>query len=185
MSERALENAIEQVFGESFNDLDDDGKSAAVAALNRLYDDYGNVNAKKLTAQYIAKCVSERSPYVYTQLTGHLETEYIPLSIIGTRPITSYRYVYSDSRQEVTMTYGARSYRFRVGSNVVTLTDGTQQEIKNYKVEFQNTPYIDENTAKTYFECDAEYISGTRYALCVTKKVKEQTDALYKELTGS
>ena len=185
MSERALTNAIEQVLGESFNELDDDGKSAAIAAMNRLYDEYKNVNAKKLASSYISKSVSERSPYVYTQLTGHSEAEYIPLSLIGTKPISSYRYVYSDSRQEATMTYGARSLRFRVGSDVVTLADGTQQKIKNYKVEFQNTPYIDENTAKTFFECEAEYITGTRYAICVTKKIKEQTDELYKELTGS
>ena len=184
MSERTLTNAIEQVLGESFNELDDDGKSAAIAAMDRLYDEYKNVNAKKLAASYISKSVSERSPYVYTQLTGHSEAEYIPLSLIGTKPISSYRYVYSDSRQEATMTYGARSLRFRVGSDVVTLADGTQQKIQNYKVEFQNTPYIDENTAKTFFECEAEYITGTRYAICVTKKIKEQADELYQELTG-
>lgn len=158
MSERTLTNAIEQVLGESFNELDDDGKSAAIAAMDRLYDEYKNVNAKKLAASYISKSVSERSPYVYTQLTGHSEAEYIPLSLIGTKPISSYRYVYSDSRQEATMTYGARSLRFRVGSDVVTLADGTQQKIQNYKVEFQNTPYIDENTAKTFFECEADIL---------------------------
>ena len=82
------------------------------------------------------------------------------------------------------MTYGARSLRFRVGANVVTLADGTEQEIKKYKVEFQNTPYIDEGTAKTYFECEAEYIAGTKYGACVTKKVNENADALYEALTG-
>ena len=184
MSESALLNAIEQILGGSFDELDAEGKIAAAVALDRLYDNYSNVNAKKLAAQFITRCMSERNPYAYTQLSGHAETEYIPLSTIGTKPITSYRYVYSDSRQEATMTYGARSYQFRVGAKVVGLSDGTEQEIKNYKVEFQNTPYIDEATAMTYFNCEAEYITNTKYAACLTTKVKEKADTLYKALTG-
>ncbi|MDD7641530.1 MAG: hypothetical protein PUK75_03450 [bacterium] len=184
MSEMALLNAIEQVLGGSFDELDAEGKVAAATALDWLYDDYSNVNAKALAKQFITKCMSQRSPYVYTQLSGHSEAQYIPLSTIGNRSISSYRYVYSDSRREATMTYGAKSYQFRVGANVVTLTDGTEQEIKKYKVEFQNTPYIDEDTAKTYFDCEAEYIVDTRYGACLTKKVKEKADSLYEALTG-
>ena len=184
MSERALLNAIEQVLGGSFDELDAEGKVAAATALDWLYDEYSNVNAKKLAKQFITKCMSQRSPYVYTQLSGHPEAQYIPLSTIGNRSISSYRYVYSDSRQEATMTYGAKSYRFRVGAKVVTLTDGTEQEIKKYKVEFQNTPYIDEDTAKTYFNCEAEYIVDTKYGACLTTKVKEKADSLYEALTG-
>ena len=82
------------------------------------------------------------------------------------------------------MTYGAKSYQFRVGAKVVGFSDGTEQEIKNYKVEFQNTPYIDEATSMTYFDCEAEYITDTRYGACLTKKVKEKADTLYKALTG-
>lgn len=184
MSESALLNAIEQILGGSFDELDAEGRIAASVALDRLYDNYSNVNAKKLAAQFITRCMSERNPYAYTQLSGHAETEYIPLSTIGTKPITSYRYVYSDSRQEATMTYGAKSYQFRVGAKVVGLSDGTEQEIKNYKVEFQNTPYIDEATSMTYFDCEAEYIINTKYAACLTKNVKEKADTLYKALTG-
>lgn len=184
MSETALLNAIRQILGGDFDELDAEGKVAAAAALDRLYDDYSNVNAKKLASQFISKCMSEHSPYVYIQLRGHTETEYIPLSTIGTKPITTYRYVYSDSRQEATMTYGAKSYRFRVGAKVVTLTDGTEQEIQKYKVEFQNTPYIDEDTAKTYFDCEAEYITDTNYSACLTTKVKDKADTLYQALTG-
>ena len=183
MSETALLNAIEQVLGGSFDELNAEGKVAAAAALDRIYDDYRNVNAQRLASRFITKCMSARSPYVYKQLDGHLETEYIPLSTIGTRPITSYRYVYNDSRQEATLTYGAKTLCFRVGAKTVTLTDGTEQQIK-YKVEFQNTPYIDEGTAKEYFECEAEYITGTKYGACLTKKVKEKADALYQALAG-
>ena len=184
MSERALLNAIEQILGGSFDELDAEGKVAAATALDWLYDEYSNVNAKALAKQFITKCMSQRSPYVYTQLSGHPEAQYIPLSTIGNRSISSYRYVYSDSRQEATMTYGAKSYRFRVGAKVVTLTDGTEQEIQKYKVEFQNTPYIDEDTAKTYFNCEAEYIVDTKYGACLTTKVKEKADSLYEALTG-
>ena len=184
MSETALLNAIEQILGGSFEELDAEGKIAAAVALDRLYDNFSNVNAQKLASRFISRCMSQRSPYVYTQLSGHAETEYIPISLIGTRPISSYRYVYSDSRQEATMTYGARSLRFRVGANVVTLADGTEQEIKKYKVEFQNTPYIDEGTAKTYFECEAEYIAGTKYGAWVTKQATEEAEGLEQALPG-
>ena len=98
--------------------------------------------------------------------------------------MTIFRFVYNDSKREAPMTSGSTPLRFRVGANIVTLTDGTEQEIKNYKVEFQNTPYIDENTAKTYFDCESEYIVDTRYAACLTKSIREKADALYKALTG-
>ena len=183
MSETALLNAIEQILGGSFDELDAEGKIAASAALDRLFTDYSNPNAKKLAARFITKCMSQGNIYAYTQLSGHTETEYIALSMLG-KPVTSYRYVYNDSRQEATMTSGSRTLRFRVGAKVVVLTDGTEQEIKKYKVEFQNSPYIDENTAKTYFDCESEYIVDTRYAACLTKSIREKADALYKALTG-
>lgn len=184
MSEQALLNAIEQILGGSFDELDAEGRIAVAAALDRLYDNYSNVNARKLAKQFITICVSEKNPYAYTKLKNQSDTEYISLATIGTKPVSSYRYVYSDSRQEATMTYGARSYQFRVGAKVVGMSDGTEQEIKKYKVEFQNTPYIDEETAKTYFNCEAEYIIDTDYSACLTKQVKEKADMLYEALTG-
>ena len=184
MSEQMLTNAIEQVLGAPFSELGADGKIAAAVAMDRLYDNYSNVNAKSLAKQFITNCVSENSPYVYAKLSGHSETEYISLAIIGNRVVTPYRYVYSDFREEATMTYGATSYRFRVGARVVTFADMTTQSIDRYKVEFQTVPYIDEGTAKTYFGCEAEYIADTNYSACVNKKVGEQADQLYNTLTG-
>lgn len=184
MSETMLKNAIEQVLGASFDELSADGKVAAAVAMDRLYDNYSNVNAKSLAKQFITTCASESSPYVYAKLSGHSETEYISLAIIGNRVVTPYRYVYSESREEATMTLGATSYRFRVGGRVVTLTDMTTQSIDKYKVEFQSVPYIDESTAKTYFDCEAEYIADTNYSACVNKTVGDQADELYNALTG-
>ena len=48
MSETALLNAIEQILGGSFEELDAEGKIAAAVALDRLYDNFSNVNAQKL-----------------------------------------------------------------------------------------------------------------------------------------
>ena len=184
MSEQMLKNAIEQALGGSFSELGADGKVAAAVAMDRLYDNYSNVNAKTLAKQFITTCASENSPYVYAKLSGHSETEYISLAIIGNRVVTPYRYVYSDFREEATMTHGSTSYRFRVGARVVTFSDMTTQSIDRYKVEFQTVPYIDEDTAKTYFGCEAEYIADTNYSVCVNKKVAEQADQLYNTLTG-
>ena len=184
MSERTLKNAIEQTLGSSFDQLDQTAQSAAIAAMDQLYDQYKNVNAGNLAKQYVTTAVSERNPFIYAKLEGHTETEYVSLQVLGNRAVTPYRYVYSDFREEATMTYGATSYRFRVGSNVVTLSDLTTQSIKPYKVEFQTVPYIDENTAKTYFDCEAEYIADTNYSVCINKKMKEQADKLYSALTG-
>ncbi len=184
LSEQVLLNAINEVFGASFDELDAKGRVAVAAGLDMLYDSYSNVNAKTLAGQYISRCASQGSPYVYTKLSGHAETEYLSLATLGNRKATSYRYVYSDSRQEATLTYGATSYSFRVGASVVELADGTQKSIDTYKVEFQNVPYIDEATAKTYFACEAEYIAGTDYSACLTKSIKEKAEELYKTLTN-
>lgn len=174
---------ISQVFGGTFDSLSAENQIAAVAALEWLYEEYGNANAASLAQQYAGLSSRNGNPYVYTQLADHKEIRYLPLNV--TARASGFRYVYSDSRQEATLTSARQTLRFRVGSSQVTKTDNTVEEIKNYKVEYQiNTPYVDQNTAQKYFDCEAAYISNTDYGVCLNAKIRALADTLYQAFTG-
>ena len=177
-----LKNLIEEVFGGSFEELDANSQLAAAVALDWLFDKHSNVNASALAKEYITQCKLNNHPYVYTQFKEQKQMQFLPIPVMA--DASGYRYVYSDSRREATLTKRATTYRFLVGSNKITFTDGTQAEMDTYKIEFQDTPYIDEVTAKQYFECEAEYVIDTNYGACLTKQIKEAAEKLYKAFAG-
>ena len=135
-----------------------------------------------MAKEYITQCKLNNHPYVYTQFKEQKQMQFLPIPVMA--DASGYRYVYSDSRREATLTKRATTYRFLVGSNQITFTDGTQAEMDTYKIEFQDTPYIDEVTAKQYFECEAEYIFNTNYGVCLTKEIKEAAEKLYEAFAG-
>lgn len=178
-----LENMIAQAFGGAFDSLSAEQQLAVVAALEWLYEEYGNTNARTLAQQYAQSCSSAGNPYIYTQLSDVRDTKYAPLAVLA--QASGYRYVYSDSKQEATLTAHGATLSFRVGSNKVTKTDGTVLEIKNYKVEYQNNlPYVDQDTAETYFSCKTVYVTDSSYGICLNKTAENLADTLYQVFTG-
>ncbi len=178
-----LENMIAQTFGGSFASLSTGQQSAAAAALEWLYEKNGNANAKTLAQQYAQISSRAGNPFVYTQLLDVRDTKYAPLAVLA--QASGYRYVYSDSKQEATLTAHGATLSFRVGSNKVTKTDGTVLEIKNYKVEYQNNlPYVDQDTAETYFSCSLVYVTDTDYGICLDDETEGLAQELYQVFAG-
>jgi len=173
LSEDDLLALVEGIFGNSFDNLSDSEKAAATAALNRIGQS-GSRHGADLARVFLNQCVGEGNPYVFRKLKG-VSTEHIPLKLIGV--CGGYRYLYSDSEKEVTLTRRSSVYRFTVYSDQVTLWDGTTEKM-TASVKVQNLPYLAEEDAMKYFSCGAEYIDTTDYGIVLNVKMQELADEM-------
>lgn len=154
---------IEEVMGAPFDDLNDNQKAAVVAALDQIGES-GNQTAADMAKSCLNQCVREGNRYVYLKLKGN-EREYLPLQLIAS--CEGYRYVYSDSKMEVTLSKKLLVYRFKVYRDEVQLLDHTAEKLES-SVKIQgDSPYLLETDAEHYFTCEAEYIDNTEYGVCL------------------
>ena len=81
------------------------------------------------------------------------------------------------------MTKGSVIYIFKRGSNeMYKQSTSNDPEILTEKIVYSGQIYIAEDDAQNYFNCLAEYLFNTQYAVCLTgskqSKVDEYTQAL-------
>ncbi|MBD5527298.1 MAG: hypothetical protein HDR02_02665 [Lachnospiraceae bacterium] len=177
LREEDIQAAIEAVFGDAFDNLSDADKAAATAALNRVGQS-GNRQAADMAQTFLNQCVKDGNGYIFQKLKGE-SAEYIPLRLIGL--CSGYRYVYSDSRKEVTLTKKSNVFRFTVYSDQMVRQDGSKEKLTT-PVKVQNVPYLAEEDAIACFQCQAEYIDTTDYGVALSsqmqKRAQELVDAL-------
>lgn len=167
--EEDLSAMIEEVMGAPFDELDDRRKAAVTAALNRIGES-GNQAAARMAASCLNQCVREGNRYLYRKLKGESK-EYLPLHLIAF--CAGYRYVYSDSKMEVTLSKKLSVYRFFVYQDTAALLDGSTEKLDGY-VKLQNdVPYLPEADAGRWFGCEAEYIDNTEYGICLGPKASQ------------
>lgn len=177
LREEDIQTAIEAVFGDAFDNLGDADKAAATAALNRVGQS-GNRQAADMAQSFLNQCVKDGNGYIFQKLKGE-STEHIPLRLIGL--CSGYRYVYSDSRKEVTLTKRSNVFHFTVYSDQMVRQDGSKEKLTT-SVKVQNVPYLAEEDAIACFQCQAEYIDTTDYGVALSsqmqKRAQELVDAL-------
>ncbi len=180
MSEDELMALLEGLLGTSFDDMRADGQVVVAATLNRL-GEQGVRSAASLANQLITRCGKKANPYVFAQLNDSSTKKYITFKSIG--KATTFRYVYNDSKREVTMSdTRGQSYTFLVGEAKVKLTDGKKVSLDG-NINFGNRmPYIGEKDTQTYFQCNAEYIQNSEYGACINQKMEQQITELIEQM---
>ncbi len=173
MSEGEIRGILEHTLGSSFDEADQKDKAAATAAVNRL-GQAGSRPAANLARIFLNQCVDEGNSYMFLKLKGEAK-EHIPLRTIGT--CMGYRYVYSDSQKEVTLTRKSKVYRFTVYSDQVALKDGTQETL-TASVKVQTLPYLAKEDGVSYFQCQAEYIDTTDYGVALDVEMQKRVEEL-------
>ena len=101
--------------------------------------------------------------------------EHIPLRIVGL--CSGYRYVYSDSRKEVTLSRKSNVYRFTVYRDQVVRQTGEKEKL-TASVKVQSIPYLAEEDALQYFQCQAEYIDTTDYGVALSLEMQKRAEEL-------
>ena len=173
-----LSSLIEDLFGVSFGDLLADDKAAVTAAADRI-GEAGNPSASELAGNFLNQCLRESNAYVYEKLKGQA-SEYIPLKTIAYA--TGYRYVYSDSKREATLSRKGKVFTFVVFGNEVVLKDKSKEQL-TAKVQMQSLPYVARTDARKYFSCEAEYIESSNYGICLNEKMQRLVDEIIKAAT--
>lgn len=176
--EEELTQLIEDELERTFDSMNDSQKAAAAAALDSLGQS-GNQAAGALARRLVNEGIREGNPWFYQKLKNESE-EYLPLPLIASS--TGYRYLYSDSRTEATLSKKRMVYRFTIHQGEVSLQDGQMEELHaSVKVQ-DGIPYLSEEDARQYFSCEAVYIENTDYGICLGPKALAQMEALQAAL---
>lgn len=167
---------VEEVLGAPFEELDDGQKAAVTAAFSRMGSS-GNQGAAQMAETWLHTCVREKNKYVFQKLKGETE-KYIPLDLVAA--VAGYRYVFSDTGMEVTLSKKLSIYRFHVYRDEVQLLDDVTEKLQGFVKMQGDRPYLCGEDARQYFQCEAEYIDQTEYGICLGPKEKAWAEALEK-----
>ncbi len=167
-TEAELEALLQDTFGADFDSLSDADQASAIVGLYRLGQE-GTGQASDMARAYLNRGIQAGNPYLYLKLKGE-SVEYAPLKLIG--DAVGYRYVYSDSKKEVTLTRKTDIYRFTVAGDQVSFRDGTGKALLA-PVKTQEAPYLSKADANELFGCIAEYIENTDYGVLLSPKMEK------------
>ncbi|MBQ9590458.1 MAG: hypothetical protein IJR29_09765 [Butyrivibrio sp.] len=176
----ALLAQLEALFGKSIDDMNEDELAIAGATASRL-SQMGITPAQDLVKNIVNKMISKNNKFIYRQYSSDRSKEYISMNTLS--DCTSFRYFYDDNKATATMTKGSVIYIFKRGSNeMYKQSTSNDPEILTEKIVYSGQIYIAEDDAQNYFNCLAEYLFNTQYAVCLTgskqSKVDEYTQAL-------
>ncbi|MCR5033162.1 MAG: hypothetical protein K6A92_09890 [Lachnospiraceae bacterium] len=175
-SESDLAAAVKNAFGAS--DTWSDADLAVVTIAMARLNEKGSSAAGKLAKQYLDEGVNKNNKYIYKKYTRDHSKEYVAVKTLA--KVTSYRYVYDDSRQSAILTKGSTVYTFTTGSAQGLLGADTIS-LKTAAV-FMNGFYLDEADTLTYLKCGAQYVTGKDYAVCYTQRISDRADAFLETL---
>ena len=169
---------VKSTFGEDPEDMDASDLAAATAGVSR-FGRTGNRDAENLAAAWAELMRSKNNKYLYNQYDAKTP-RYISLKTIGL--CSSFRYLYDDTKRMATLGSGSRAFIFKSGSD--SLTRGGSPEKLKYRIEMQSVPYISEDDAIDLFDCHAEYLTKSNYAVCLTGAMDGKAKELLDALTG-
>ncbi len=176
LTRNILEGILADILGGPFDSLDAKGKVIAASAMNRV-GKLGCGAAAELSKTMIMTCQSEGNRYTYSVFEADSTHRYFSAKALGYA--SDYRYAYSTSKQEATLSSGGKVYRFKVNSDKVTLADGTTKSMAR-KTGFQKDAYIPEADTAGFFGCKAEYIESTGLAACLKDRWSAKADEIVK-----
>ena len=174
ISADALEEELEEAMGKDLDEMSD--KELAVAGVVASKLGKSGIEAGNTLAKQVAtKLYKKNNKYMFNKYTGNGASEYVSLKTIS--DCTPFRYFYDDSKYTATMTQGSKVYIFKRGSDqMYKESTSTEPEKMRDKVVSQSYLYLNEADALTYFGCEAEYLSGTNYGICLTDTMQKDAE---------
>lgn len=173
-----LDNLLNSLFGGGFDSLSDGQKVALIKATTEFGATYNNSDVTNYGLEKLTQVVTEQNPYVYTQPT-EITPEYLDLEHIAA--VTSYRYVFNASETRATLSNRGEYYSFVAYEGTYENATGEVQNLKT-PLTFRKTVYLDEDSSKEIFACDAYYVPDTEYGIVVTDQVAAWADQIMEML---
>ena len=173
-----LDNLLNSLFGGGFDSLSDGQKVALVKATTEFGQNYNNSVVTNYGLEKLSQIVVEQNPYVYIQPT-EITPEYLDLEHIAA--VTSYRYVFNASETRATLSNRGEYYSFVAYEDTYENAAGEVTDLTT-PLTFRKTVYLDEDSSKTVFSCEAYYVPDTDYGIVVTDQVAEWADQIMEML---
>ena len=173
-----LDNLLNSLFGGGFDSLSDGQKVALVKATTEFGQNYNNSDVTNYGLEKLSQIVVEQNPYVYIQPT-EITPEYLDLEHIAA--VTSYRYVFNASETRATLSNRGEYYSFVAYEDTYENAAGEVTDLTT-PLTFRKTVYLDEDSSKTVFSCEAYYVPDTDYGIVVTDQVAEWADQIMEML---
>ena len=173
-----LDNLLNSLFGGGFDSLSDGQKVALIKATTEFGNTYGSESVTNYGLGKLNQCVAEENIYIYTQPT-EITPEYLDLEHIAL--VTGYRYVFNASETKATLSNGGEYYTFVAYENTYENAAGEVVDL-NAPLAFRKTVYLDEDSSKEIFDCNAYYVPDTEYGIVVTEQVATWADQIMEML---
>ena len=181
LTEDALLAQLESLFGKSLDEMDDRELAIATATMSKLARS-GIEPARGLVSKLMSRLIAGNNKYIYIQYRENKSTEYVDLKVVSA--ITSYRYFYDETRATATVTSGSKVYIFKRGSSDMRKgSEEAEPEKMNDAAVSQGSLMLGETDTDKLFNCIAEYVYGTDYAVCLTGPMQSAVDTYVEALS--
>ncbi|MBR3607009.1 MAG: hypothetical protein IKL51_05485 [Lachnospiraceae bacterium] len=108
------------------------------------------------------------------------EGKYAPLRVVA--KLLDYRYIFDDSRKEVTLSKGSKTYHIKANdTGLLTYPDKT--ETLQRRPIYQSDLYLGEEDLLSLFGCRVFYLEKINMGICLTEKMYEEAEELYQQIT--
>ena len=173
-----LDNLLNSLFGGGFDSLSDGQKVALIKATTEFGNTYGSESVTNYGLGKLNQCVAEENIYIYTQPT-EITPEFLDLEHIAL--VTGYRYVFNASETKATLSNRGEYYTFVAYEDTYENANGEVLDL-NSPLAFRKTVYLDEDSSKEIFDCNAYYVPDTEYGIVVTEQVATWADQIMEML---
>lgn len=148
-----------------------------LAALQQFYDATQSSAAKQLIGSLSQKQMNLGNPLVFRQVEDP-SSEYIPASALA--QAGGLRYVWNQNKSQGTLAQGSKYYTFAAYSDLVQkgrTESSFDQMAKAAKLQ-GDTLYIPEDYAQSTFGMQAQYLTGTSYAVVLNEELAALAESL-------
>ena len=108
------------------------------------------------------------------------EGKYAPLSVVA--ELLEYRYIFDDSKKEVTLSKGTKAYRMKANDKKLWRYPHKTETLQKIPV-YENDLYLEEEDLLVWFGCRVFYLEKTNVGICLTEKMVEEAEEFYQQIT--
>ena len=187
---------LEEALGDKLGNLSDEDQASALIALNRYADEFHDQDAKDLVESLAGTFFRQPNKYIYPKYLSST-SEFIPLLTLS--KCTGYRYVFDNTKNQVTLAKEVDYFRFSSFSDLVErpkIDKDTQQQEKDSggkglvidekmdvaSVLYSSDIWIGEVYSKASLGFEAVYLIKGDYAVCADEPMMVHALALYQLL---
>jgi len=174
---KLLDDILASLLGTGFNEATSEQQAAAILAMEWYGNEKSSEAAWNVAASLAKHAKDDENPLIYEKYI--LRDAYMSLQALG--KALSYRYVFDDEHNAVTLQKGKEYYLFTAGVVQYSASGDTQKDLKAAP-ESMNTLYITGQDSEKIFNAKAEYIQKAQYGVVGTPSVEALAKQIYDSL---